>query len=312
MPHYRIAGVCVDSDVALPGVSVDDAFLTADVSICRGAVPETLDGATVVRPQWMLRDDAILLSLFGVARILVEGGRLITFCSLPGHDEADVLPFLITALGVILQQRGEFVLHASAIDIGGRAVLFCGRSGVGKSTLAGALMKRGLRLIVDDVATVAFDAAGRPAVCHDTRDLKLWTDSLQGLGLDEAPRSELQLRRGKYYLRPTCSGAQPDCPIAAVYFLNPPESPDVETSMRSLFGAEAAAALRNNVYRPRLVRAMHQEATCFRDSAAVLRYAPVFELRLARGWDRLEGEVDRVSRHWADFVGNEAPAAPPQ
>lgn len=43
------------------------------------------------------------------------------------------------------------VVHATAVDIGGRGVLLRGRSGSGKSDLALRLIDRGARLIGDDI-----------------------------------------------------------------------------------------------------------------------------------------------------------------
>ena len=60
---------------------------------------------------------------------------------------AQVLP-----LAAVL--RGMHVLHASAVALAGRAVAFMGRSGVGKTTLAGRIVAHGARLMTDDVLAV--------------------------------------------------------------------------------------------------------------------------------------------------------------
>lgn len=51
------------------------------------------------------------------------------------------------------------LLHASAVSQGGSALVLAGRSGVGKSTLALALLQRGARYLSEE--WVAFDADGR-------------------------------------------------------------------------------------------------------------------------------------------------------
>ena len=51
------------------------------------------------------------------------------------------------------------LLHASAVSQSGRALVMAGRSGVGKSTLALALLERGARYLSEE--WVAFDADGR-------------------------------------------------------------------------------------------------------------------------------------------------------
>jgi serine kinase of HPr protein (carbohydrate metabolism regulator) len=64
--------------------------------------------------------------------------------------------------GILFHQRQQIVLHASAVRVAGKAVLFYGSSGTGKSTLAAALAQRGYPLIADDVCTVTAETRARP------------------------------------------------------------------------------------------------------------------------------------------------------
>ena len=71
------------------------------------------------------------------------------------------------------------MLHASAVRVNGRAVLFCGSSGAGKSTLAAALAQRGYPLVTDDVCTLSIGEAGAPVVYPDGRQLKFWAQAIR-------------------------------------------------------------------------------------------------------------------------------------
>jgi hypothetical protein len=64
-------------------------------------------------------------------------------------------------LPMVLQACGTEVLHASAVQTGG-VVALCGTSGVGKSTIAFAMSRRGHRLWADDA--VAIDLSGPSVV----------------------------------------------------------------------------------------------------------------------------------------------------
>lgn len=63
------------------------------------------------------------------------------------------------ALPMILQVRGHEVLHASAVAMPQGVVALCGESGVGKSTLAYGLHRRGYRLCADDA--IGFQTSGQ-------------------------------------------------------------------------------------------------------------------------------------------------------
>jgi hypothetical protein len=66
-----------------------------------------------------------------------------------------------SVLPMVLQACGTEVLHASAVQTGG-VVALCGTSGVGKSTIAFAMSRRGHRIWADDA--VAIDLSGQSLV----------------------------------------------------------------------------------------------------------------------------------------------------
>lgn len=68
---------------------------------------------------------------------------------------------LPVALAFALRHHGVFHLHAAALDGGAGAVLVAGQSGVGKTTLAMALLEAGLSWLGDDAAYLA-ERGGAP------------------------------------------------------------------------------------------------------------------------------------------------------
>ena len=154
---YRVSGLLVSSQIDLPGLIANPVMNdTPDVTIRHNAVPHTLEGVTSKGPTWEIAGDQFLLRIIGIARFLVTGGRDIAFELEDGATQDDIAIFLIgTVFGILLHQREHIVLHASAVRVGSKAVLFCGPSGAGKSTIAAALGQRGYQLLNDDVCAIA-------------------------------------------------------------------------------------------------------------------------------------------------------------
>jgi hypothetical protein len=90
---------------------------------------------------------------------------------LTGAAEALATLHLPVALAFALRHHGVFHLHAAALDDGERAILVAGQAGVGKTTLALALLEAGLAWLGDDTAFVTtrggpLVVAGVPRLFH--------------------------------------------------------------------------------------------------------------------------------------------------
>jgi len=80
-------------------------------------------------------------------------------------------------LGLLLRFRGVVCLHASAVALRDRAVVFLGPEGAGKSTTAAALAQRGHAVIADDVVGLV-EEDGRFSALPAYPHLSLWPDSV--------------------------------------------------------------------------------------------------------------------------------------
>ncbi len=299
---YRVAGLGVASEIALPGAiaAAPPALSQPDIVVRAGAVPETLPQANAQGPTWQIAGDRFLFRIPDVARFLLTGGGEIVFEGAAGVEAADIAIFLAgTVLGILLHQRGQVVLHASAVRVNGKAVLFCGASGTGKSTLAAALAQRGLPLVTDDFCAVAADGAGAVMVQPDGRSLKLWAQAIQKLDLAERRGAPVRNRLEKFFVEPAAVFSEP-LPLAAVYALRearPPHKPGIERPNV----VDAALILRRNAYRPQLVNRMGQKADYFRAATAIANSAGIFHLTRALNFERMPEVVAQLERHWIDI-----------
>jgi hypothetical protein len=71
-----------------------------------------------------------------------------------------------------LYLRGHLVLHASAVEVGGRALAFVGHSGMGKSTMAALMCAGGAHMVTDDVLRVDLTPDG-PVARLGATDVRL-------------------------------------------------------------------------------------------------------------------------------------------
>lgn len=127
--------------------------------------------------------DQVRLSWGSVADLLIEDGHTITVVPGPAADEESLRLFVGGAgIGVVLHQRGQLVLHGSAVAIQGQAIGFVGAKGWGKSTTATALHRRGNPLVTDELLVIDLDQSHAPTVRQGSLYLKLWHDALLGTG----------------------------------------------------------------------------------------------------------------------------------
>jgi len=299
VPSYRVAGLAVASEIELPGAIAAVQAGAPDIMVRSGRVPTALDHASARGATWEIAGDRFLFRVPGVARFLLGGGREIVFEDAPGAEAADIAVFLVgTVLGILLHQRGRIVLHASAVRVNGKAVLFCGPSGAGKSTLAAALAQRGLPLVTDDFCAVSISGDGAVLVQPDGRNLKLWAQAIHRLDLAERRGARVRDRIEKFFVEPAAVYSEP-LPMGTVYALRearPPHKAGIERPNV----VDAALILRRSAYRPLLVNRMGQEADYFRAATAIANAAGIFHLTRALNFESMPEVVAQLERHWLD------------
>lgn len=300
MHCYRVSGLAVHSEIRLPGLIPLDDVVAPDVTIRAVDVPDALDEVITTGPNWQRSADQFLLELPTIGRFLLEGGHSIGFSRAPEIGDQDIAIFLAgNVFGILLHQRNQIVLHASAIAVNGKAVLFCGASGAGKSTLAAALGARGYTLVTDDQAAITLDASGAPIVHPDGRFLKLWSKSIDALALDDRKGEAMRDRMEKFYVEPgTASSAA--MPVGAVYMLTEDRPPRVAGITRPNV-VDGSRLLLANAYRPVLVRRMGQRQTYFQVGAAIANAAGIFTLARPLRFSAIDETIATLEAHWAEI-----------
>ncbi|HVX58012.1 MAG TPA: hypothetical protein VHA37_09915 [Candidatus Saccharimonadales bacterium] len=225
-----------------------EAGAVPDVEIVYTDVPATLPDALARGVRFQAGRDKLLLVVDGVARFLIEQGNKISIARCPSAEDDDVRAFLLgSVFGALLHQRQDLVLHGSAIEWNGEAVVFVGLSGVGKSTLASAFRKKGHAILTDDLSVIRPGPSGRMLVSPGFPQIKLWLDSLKRLDLspDGLRRIRNKLEKRAIPLGEDFAGGA--LPVRKLYMLRPHNRPDLK--LVALDGPQKFHVLKNHTYR---------------------------------------------------------------
>ena len=302
MFSYLVSGLGVASELALPGLIASESGLPQgpDVTIRAGAVPAALEDAEASGPNWQLTRDRFLLEVPGVIRMLLTGGREILFEPEHGSSAHEAAIFISsTGFGILLHQRGRIVLHASAVRVRDSAVLFCGPSGAGKSTLAAALVGAGYDLVTDDFCGISVHADGAPWVEPDGRQLKLWQNAIDRLSLAERRAEPVRPAIEKYYVEPRAATAAA-LPLSAIYVLRDARPPNAPGIARPNI-VDGGLMVRNNAYRPAMVRRMAQADLYFQAAATISQRAGVFTLARELNFNQMPVVTGWLEAHWREL-----------
>lgn len=194
-----------------------------DVVVTKGIIPPTLADARCRGVLWEAGVAQLLLTVPETARLLICRDEIVIEPLVPEAFERLGRLLRRTPLAALLWLRDAFACHGAAVEINGGAVLLLGGSGVGKSSLAAALVGRGARLLADDVAPVMLDETGHALIAPVWPELVLWPDAVQHF-FGNSPPPWLTPATPDYFAAPYwaigrdrfCDGA---VPLNAIYCL---------------------------------------------------------------------------------------------
>ena len=275
-----------------------------DLRIHTGAIPPRLDDAQDVSPLLQVNAERqARLSIDDVATYWLRTAHEIVIDPQSDVDSPDVRTFLFgTILGLLCHRRNLFPLHASCVVVAGKAIAISGVSGAGKSTLAAALVRRGHRLVSDDICAIDVGAPGGPVVRPAFPRAKLWQDSLEAMGVAADGLQANRFGQNKYYLRfsdPAEFQMEP-VRLQTVYLLDQRAAPIAgREEIERLTVTHAAVGVHDQVYRKRTALCWGRAADLFAAVGQIVGAAEIY--RLTRGPDLadLDGLVRRIEAHAA-------------
>ena len=268
-----------------------------DVTVRIGATPAALPAPVDKGAFWEAAPGACLITVPGVARFLITGGRDVLVEPRGGSDHdvgAQLTPLVFTT---VLQQRGVTTFHACAVEAGAGAVLFVGRSRSGKSSLLAALVERGYTMLADDAAGVVVPTSnGRPVALPAFPRLKLWADTLDALAWRGRARGKVHEEMEKY-LVPEERFRNESQEVRAVCILGSRRQEGIEVET-----VPAAAAFRQlwaHTYYKKRLHGLGQQPVHFRTLTAMVERLPIMKVTRPAHPFLLDALADRVEKSLA-------------
>lgn len=282
MFDYWLYGLRVRSAIPLPELVAAPASAESDVTVHLGDVELGDYDPSAGRADLKLSRDGTTFHLENVATYQVRDGRQIVINPVAGSDAGALRVNLLgVAFGMLLHQRGLMAIHASAVAVGGSAVLFLGFSGDGKSTTAAAMVRRGHALITDDIAAVQFDG-DEARVWPAFPEIRLLCDSVASLGPTcNATRPD---PGDKYSFRTEKRFSTASLPLGRVYLLTPADRNEIEP----LRPVAACAEYLRHSFVAGILKPTGTTSWYFHRCAELARQIPVFRLKRRRSLELID------------------------
>lgn len=171
--------------------------------------------------------DSAVINWSRIGTFLIKQGREIIVEPDPNTDQALVFSCLLgRVMAILMHQRGNLVLHASSLEIGGRAVGIGAHSGTGKSTFAAYLATRGHGYLTDDMIPLKTEDGAGPQVYPGFPLAKLHPETAAALNIPAERITPISAEMDKKFVSfPPREDPMQAYPLHALYILN--EGPEV-------------------------------------------------------------------------------------
>ena len=196
----------------------------------------------------------------------------------PQYRQTLMSYFYGTGVSAIIHYNGQFVLHASGVSKGEGLVLFCGHSGIGKSTIAASLQNRGYRVFTDDKCLLLRDEHNRWIAKPGLQIMRLWKKTLDTVDTDDflSDPKEVVLRKDKFQfqINPPEQITQ-DQSIKAIFIIQNINS-DGDLELQELHGVTKMKYLKRQVFRSKMISGMGLDRQLWHFLTDILKDIPVY------------------------------------
>ena len=298
---YRIFDHTLVSDIPLPELPREKGSVgsihvqyTQDLTI-PGDDPQWIhewqdqDGNTCI--QCVLHENQYLLRFPGLCDFLITATGDQVQCSPHGDIPQETIRHLLLdqVIPRVLCHRGHLVLHASAVRLDDKVILFSGDTGSGKSTIASSFYRHGAELVTDDCLMIRLNPNN--ACCVPSyHGLRLFPDSIAALFPDQKEFSTVAhyTQKKRLFMKEGSTEIE-HIPISAVVILSSPGDPaERKFVLQPIRGAEEMISLIQQLFLLD-VKDKNRIATHFDNIKALVDRVPaIYRLQYPHEYSRLD------------------------
>lgn len=195
----------------------------------------------------------------------------------------------------LLAHEGQLLLHACAVDIEGRTVLFLGKSGWGKSTLAALLHHAGYALYSDDCVLLQLHNSSWQAIATYP-SLRLYEDSIENIFAHISVLSPVSEYSDKQRVALSIKPLRTAPPLHAMYFLSDPETASADIQITQMQPANTCIEIIERSFR--LDLGNREQSRQLMTSAAVLTQSvPAYRLSYPHNFQNNTRLIAQLIQH---------------
>lgn len=253
--RYRLSGYVFEIDTPLrelPEVNDEpECFLSVRRDISEKIPAEALSAESYLNAHLGLT--CIQREQFGF--VAIWNNNTIEYTPASHLDDMGITIQLLGTIAMIMSATMGYVsLHAASVVIDNRAVLFCGASGVGKSTLTAHFYSKGYQVLSDDVTTLRITAPGKITAYPSVPRIKLSDESLALIGRSGDGLQEINFETRKYILPITEITGSNGYELSAIIF---PLYKDGHMILEQIGGFSNKLLVAKHLYRKRLAKLLY-------------------------------------------------------
>lgn len=200
------------------------------------------------------------------------------------------------AMSIVLNKRGFFLLHGSAVESENKAYLFLGHSGIGKSSTAIALGQRNYRIITDDVCPLSKENETL-FINRGTKQARLLKDTVEKLGIENTTALDFPSVRPKLgYLFE--SNKSEKTTVGKIIELVVDEGMQAEILIEQIKSFEKIKLLKDNLYKEGLTKVVKGDQHGFQSIMKSVNNVECFRIRRKRADYDLKDLVDLIEQEF--------------